>query len=98
MKKEMQPSFAREMAKTARGREHEESNINVAKNGKLISLFDKSISAFGECDLSVGDVFNFLNQKLVTAHVWPFFFCVSENMKQGKKDESMLECSFYFEI
>lgn len=39
-----EPSFARKMAKAPGGREHNKSNVNVAKDGKLISFLNESIS------------------------------------------------------
>lgn len=62
------PSLAREVSETARGGEHNESNINVTKNGKLVSLFNESISTFGEGDLSIRIVFYSLNWEFHTTH------------------------------
>lgn len=62
------PSFAREVSETTRGREHNESNINVTKNGELISLLNESISSFGEGDLPICIVFYSLNLEFNTAH------------------------------
>lgn len=62
------PSFAREVSETARRGEHNESNIDVAKNGELVSLFNEPISTFGEGDLPIGIVFYSLNRELNTTH------------------------------
>ena len=62
------PSFAREVSETTRGREHNESNINVTKNGEFISLLNESISSFGEGDLPICIVFYSLNLEFNTSH------------------------------
>lgn len=40
----VKPSLARKMAETTGGREHDKSNVNVTKDGKLIGFLNESIS------------------------------------------------------
>jgi hypothetical protein len=51
------PSLAGEVSETTRRREHDEGNVNVTENGELISLFNESISPFGESNLAIRGVF-----------------------------------------
>lgn len=57
------------MAEATRGREHDQSNINVTKDGKLISLLNESISTLGECNLAICVVFYSLYLQFNATHL-----------------------------
>jgi len=66
------PAFlARKLAQSSRRWEHNERNVNVTENGKLICLFDKAIYPFGEGNLPVCAFFYFLDLQLIN-FPWDF--------------------------
>ena len=90
------PSLAGKMAETTGVWEHNESDIDIAEDWELISLFDESISSFRECDLSICVVFYSLNLQFNTTHSFSFSFSSSlrrrrielENFPRKKKLET----------
>jgi hypothetical protein len=63
------PALAGEVSETTRGREHDESNVDVTKNGELVSLFNDPISTFGEGNLPIRRVFYSLNWEFNSTHL-----------------------------
>lgn len=88
------PSLAGKMAETAGMWEHNESDIDIAENGELISLFNKSIPAFREGDLSICVIFYSLNLQFNTTHfssITSFSSSLRRRRKNCKKKKRITE-------
>lgn len=67
-KEKKKPCFAGKEAKTIGRREHEKSNVDVAKNGQFISFLYQTISSFREGNLSIRVVFYTLYLQFHSTH------------------------------
>ncbi|PON54967.1 hypothetical protein TorRG33x02_300860, partial [Trema orientale] len=63
-----------ELVEAAAAGEDDESDIDVAENRELASLFDESIAAFGEGHLATALVLDSLQLHLLPPHSDAFFF------------------------
>lgn len=62
------PSSAWELAEPAGGWEHDQTDIDIAKDWKFVSFLDKAIPALGEGNLAVGVVFYSLDMEFNATH------------------------------
>lgn len=56
------------MTEAAGGGKHDECNVDVTEDGKLIGFLDEAISSLGECHLPVRGVLDSLDLQLHASH------------------------------